>query len=77
MCRQKLICSTNAREKPIKEKCKKTSDCENLVKDAYLFALFATFFTLIFPTIDSLPASGLTPRLYDWSVSSEHLGFYF
>ena len=30
----------------------------------------------IFPTIDSLPASGLTPRLYDWSVSSEHLGFY-
>jgi len=20
------------------------------------------------------PASGLTPRLYDWSVSSEHLG---
>ena len=31
----------------------------------------------IFPTIDSLPASGLTPRLSDWSVSSEHLGFYF
>jgi len=30
----------------------------------------------IFPTIDSLPASGLTPRLYDWSVS-EHLGFLF
>ena len=21
-------------------------------------------------------ASGLTPRLYDWSVSSEHLGFF-
>jgi len=34
-------------------------------------------FLQIFPTIDSLPASGLTPRLYDWSVSSEHLGFYF
>ena len=34
-------------------------------------------FSQIFPTIDSLPASGLTPRLYDWSVSSEHLGFYF
>jgi len=33
-------------------------------------------FSEIFPTIDSLPASGLTPRLYDWSVSSEHLGFY-
>jgi len=32
----------------------------------------------IFPAIDSLPASGLTPRLYDCrSVSSEHLGFYF
>jgi len=31
----------------------------------------------IFPTIDSLPASGLTPRLHDWSVSSEHLGFLF
>jgi len=30
----------------------------------------------IFPTIDSLPASGLTPRLYDWSVSSEQF-FYF
>ena len=34
-------------------------------------------FSQIFPTIDSLPASGLTPRLYDRSVSSEHLGFYF
>ena len=34
-------------------------------------------FSQIFPTIDSLPAPGLTPRLYDWSVSSEHLGFYF
>ena len=34
-------------------------------------------FPQIFPTIDSLPASGLTSRLYDWSVSSEHLGFYF
>ena len=34
-------------------------------------------FSQIFPIIDSLPASGLTPRLYDWSVSSEHLGFYF
>jgi len=33
-------------------------------------------FPQIFPTIDSLPSSGLTPRLYDWSVSSEHLGFY-
>jgi len=32
-------------------------------------------FNQIFPTIDSLPASGLTTRLYDWSVSSEHLGF--
>jgi len=31
----------------------------------------------IFPTINSLPALGLTPRLYDWSVSSEHLGFLF
>ena len=30
----------------------------------------------IFPTMDSVPASGLTPRLYDWSVSSEHIGFY-
>jgi len=28
-------------------------------------------------TIDSLPASGLTSRLYDWSVTSEHLGFLF
>jgi len=34
-------------------------------------------FSQIFPTIDSLPASGLTPRLYDWSISSEHLGFLF
>jgi len=34
-------------------------------------------FSQIVPTIDSIPASGLTPRLYDWSVSSEHLGFYF
>ena len=33
-------------------------------------------FSQIFPTIDSLPASGLTPRLYDWSVSSERLGFF-
>ena len=33
-------------------------------------------FSQIFPTIDYLPDSGLTPRLYDWSVSSEHLGFY-
>jgi len=33
-------------------------------------------FSQIFPTTDSLPASGLTPQLYDWSVSSEHLGFY-
>jgi len=33
-------------------------------------------FSQIFPTIDSLPASGLTSRLYDCSVSSEHLGFY-
>ena len=32
-------------------------------------------FSQIFPTIDSLPASGLTPRLYDWTVSCEHLGF--
>jgi len=29
-------------------------------------------FSEIFPTIDSLPASGLTPRLYDWTVFSEH-----
>jgi len=34
-------------------------------------------FSQIFPTIDSLPASGLTPRLYDWCISYEHLGFYF
>ena len=34
-------------------------------------------FSQIFPTIDSIPASGLTLWLYDWSVSSEHLGFYF
>jgi len=27
--------------------------------------------------IDCLPTSGLTPRLYDWSVFSEHLGFVF
>ena len=33
-------------------------------------------FSQIFPTIDSLPASGLTPRLYDCTVSSEYLGFY-
>jgi len=33
-------------------------------------------FSQIFPTIDSLAASGLTPRLYEWSVSSEHLGFF-
>jgi len=32
-------------------------------------------FSQIFPTIDSLPASGLTPRLHDWTVSYEHLGF--
>ena len=36
-----------------------------------------TFFTNLSHHIHSLPASGLTPRLYDWSVSSEHLGFYF
>jgi len=34
---------------------------------------FGILWGQIFPTIDSLPASGLTPRLYDWSVSSEHL----
>jgi len=34
-------------------------------------------FSQVFPTIDSLQASGLTPRLYDWSVSSKHLGFSF
>jgi len=34
-------------------------------------------FTNLSHRIDSLPVSGLTPRLYDWSVSSEHLGFYF
>jgi len=34
-------------------------------------------FSQIFRTIDSLPASGLTPQLYDWTISSEHLGFYF
>ena len=34
-------------------------------------------FSQIFPTIDSLLASGLTLRLYDWTVSSEHLSFYF
>ena len=34
-------------------------------------------FSQIFRTLDSLTALGLTPRLYDWSVSSEHLGFYF
>jgi len=34
-------------------------------------------FPQIFPTTDSLPSSGLIPRLYDWIVSSEHLGFYF
>ena len=34
-------------------------------------------FTQILPTIGSLPSSGLTLRLYDWTVSSEHLGFYF
>ena len=34
-------------------------------------------FPQIFPTIDPLPASGLTPRLHDWSVSFEHLGFLF
>jgi len=33
-------------------------------------------FSQIIPTIDSLPASGLTPRLYYWSISSEHLVFY-
>ena len=33
-------------------------------------------FSQIFPTIDSLPASGLTPGLYDWSVSSEHFGVF-
>jgi len=56
---------------------------------SYLFNLPAFDFSLslpaqdlpfpqIFPTIDSLPSSGvLTPRLYDWTVSSEHLGFYF
>jgi len=31
----------------------------------------------IFPTTDSLLASGLTPRLYDYTVSSEHLHFLF
>jgi len=34
-------------------------------------------FPQIFSTIHSLPASGLTPRLYAWSVSSEHLVFIF
>jgi len=34
-------------------------------------------FSQIFPTIVSLLASGLTPWLYDWSVSSEQLCFYF
>jgi len=36
-----------------------------------------TYLFHIFPTVDSLPSSGLTPRLYDSTVSSEHLGFYF
>ena len=32
----------------------------------------------IFPTIDSLPGlRTATPRLYDWTVSSEHLRFLF
>jgi len=42
-----------------------------------LALILALPFSQIFPTIDSLPASGLTPRLYDWSVSFEHLGFLF
>jgi len=33
-------------------------------------------FSQIIPTIDFLLASGLIPRLYDWTISSEHLGFY-
>jgi len=31
----------------------------------------------IFPTTDSLPASGLTTQTYDRTVTSEHLGFSF
>ena len=30
-----------------------------------------------FHTINSIPASGLTPSLFDWTVSSDHLGFLF
>ena len=33
-------------------------------------------FSQIFPTRDSHQASGLTSWLYDWSISSEHLGFW-
>jgi len=33
-------------------------------------------FSQIFPTIDYLPASGLTPRTLSWTVSSEHLSLF-
>ena len=46
--------------------------CSQVRWDLYLY-----LFSQIFPTTDSLPASRLTPRLYDWSVFSEHLGFLF
>ena len=42
-----------------------------------LALILALPFSQIFPTIDSLPASGLSPLLYDWTASSEHLGFLF
>jgi len=49
------------------------------IHNSLSLSLPATYlpFSQIFPIIDSLPASGLTPRLYDWTVSSEHFGFYF
>ena len=40
--------------------------------------LCVLYLSQIFPTIHSLPVSGLTTQAftYDWTVSSEHIGFF-
>ena len=58
-----------------KMKVRSLRNFERIIAKMHLHSL-----TQIFSTVDSIPASGLTPRT-DWTVSSEHLAsslpFYF
>jgi len=51
--------------------------CYKTLKSIHMHDIKQLFSCVFRCTIDSLPASGLTPWLYDWTVSSEHLDFYF